>query len=242
MKCGVYIIKHSSGKVYVGSSINIALRWRHHKKKLRKGTHENNYLQRAWNKYGEKEFEFSILELTEADSIRVKEQFWLDKLQVTDRSKGYNLSDQATGGYKSKRKCKILNCNGPNLSKGLCNKHYRRFRRHGSASEKHLRWHKRAQTNCKVPGCSNAHDAKGYCAKHGYYIRKYGRIRKPKIVPNPNQGCSFENCDKKHYSRGYCHTHYERMRYHGQVLKGIKSWEQFLRVTANISDGSKTRP
>jgi hypothetical protein len=37
-------------------------RWNEHKKKLRRRTHTNSYLQNAWNKYGESSFRFSIIE------------------------------------------------------------------------------------------------------------------------------------------------------------------------------------
>jgi len=65
-ECGVYeIVNTINKKRYVGSSVNIKRRWQTHKSKLRKGIHENEHLQRAWNKYGENCFEFHILRTTE---------------------------------------------------------------------------------------------------------------------------------------------------------------------------------
>jgi group I intron endonuclease len=61
---GVYQIKNLvNGKVYIGSSVNIKARWSAHKSTLRKNSHHSAALQRAWDKYGESSFEFSILEL-----------------------------------------------------------------------------------------------------------------------------------------------------------------------------------
>jgi group I intron endonuclease len=58
---GIYNIKNKkSGKFYLGSSINIERRFGRHMNDLRKNKHDNVYLQRAWNKYGEKSFEFLI--------------------------------------------------------------------------------------------------------------------------------------------------------------------------------------
>ena len=66
-KCGIYgIFNTANEKVLVGSSSNIRVRWKNHKVKARRGTHENSYFQAAWNKYGESAFEFRILvELSE---------------------------------------------------------------------------------------------------------------------------------------------------------------------------------
>ena len=51
-----------NGKIYIGSTNNLSKRWNNHRSKLRNGKHENDYLQQAWNKYGEDAFEFSIVE------------------------------------------------------------------------------------------------------------------------------------------------------------------------------------
>lgn len=53
----------TNSKIYVGSTIRkINRRWNIHKSQLRRGIHGNRYLQRSWNKYGENNFQFDILE------------------------------------------------------------------------------------------------------------------------------------------------------------------------------------
>ena len=43
---GVYaIINKTNGKMYIGESINILLRWKFHKEKLNKGLHHSYKLQ-----------------------------------------------------------------------------------------------------------------------------------------------------------------------------------------------------
>lgn len=64
MRSGVYSIRLiSDGREYIGSSVNIDDRWRRHKKDLRGNKHHSAKLQRAWSKYGEDSFEFTIMEL-----------------------------------------------------------------------------------------------------------------------------------------------------------------------------------
>lgn len=61
--CGIYIIQNLiNGNIYIGSSSNIKRRFSQHKSTLRHNTHKNKHLQNAWNKYGEENFEFIIIE------------------------------------------------------------------------------------------------------------------------------------------------------------------------------------
>jgi len=63
---GIYQIRCLlTGKIYVGSAVDIRARWNHHRDMLKRKKHRNKYLQAAWNKYGENNFECSILELVD---------------------------------------------------------------------------------------------------------------------------------------------------------------------------------
>lgn len=65
---GVYKIENTlSGNVYVGSSKDIYGRWVQHKRDLKKQQHHCVYLQRAWDKYGESNFIFEVLEILASD-------------------------------------------------------------------------------------------------------------------------------------------------------------------------------
>lgn len=62
-RSGIYEIKNTeTSDTYIGSSQDIAERWRRHKRDLRKGKHHSRFLQRSWNKYGENVFTFIVLE------------------------------------------------------------------------------------------------------------------------------------------------------------------------------------
>ena len=54
--------------------------------------HDNEHLQKSWNKYGKNNFEFSILETCKEDDRFDVEQKWYDYYQVYDPEKGYNIA------------------------------------------------------------------------------------------------------------------------------------------------------
>lgn len=96
---GIYKIRNrDNDKYYIGSSKNIQKRWREHLNGLRGNRHENEYLQRAWNKYGEKTFEFEIVENIEPEYLLLTEQRYLDCVKQDLGDKCYNLSPFAAGG------------------------------------------------------------------------------------------------------------------------------------------------
>ena len=82
-KSGVYqIVNIATGKIYIGSSVDLYRRYYIHYGSLTRDRHENPKLQRAWNKYGEDCFDFYIVEFLPKDKnlIREREQFWVDKV------------------------------------------------------------------------------------------------------------------------------------------------------------------
>ncbi len=89
---GVYqILCVPTGKVYVGSAINLARRWKEHRAALRAGNHQNSHLQRAWHKYDEAAFAFSILELAPAELLLKVEQCWINTTRCYEEDSGFNI-------------------------------------------------------------------------------------------------------------------------------------------------------
>ena len=80
-----------TGKVYIGQSNNIYKRWTDHRLELRKNQHINNYLQRAWNKYGEAQFEFEIIKKCNIDEMDKWEQYYIAILNSNNLNYGFNL-------------------------------------------------------------------------------------------------------------------------------------------------------
>jgi len=102
---GVYAITNTlNGMKYVGSAARtFKSRWALHLHDLRHGRHHSSHLQRAWNKYGEAFFAFSILAVcSPLNCVRV-EQEWIDRLRSYDRKFGYNACSNAASPLGLKR-------------------------------------------------------------------------------------------------------------------------------------------
>ena len=92
VEVGVYgLFNVVSSKVYVGQSSSMAARWRYHLSRLRNRTHPNEYLQRAFNKYGEGAFEPRVIEETEVASLNPREIFWVAYHKADVPEFGYNM-------------------------------------------------------------------------------------------------------------------------------------------------------
>lgn len=110
---GIYKITNlKTEKIYVGSSINIEQRWNKHKALLRHNKHENIKLQNSWNKHGEDNFEFSVIEECVENELIQKEQYYLDTLLFAQEfikgfnkkfyEFGYNLTPSCINNYFTK--------------------------------------------------------------------------------------------------------------------------------------------
>ncbi|MBI3762978.1 MAG: GIY-YIG nuclease family protein [Chloroflexi bacterium] len=85
----------ANGKIYIGSAVDLRQRWDQHRRSLRRGDHRNAHLQSAWDKYGEENFEFSILEFVDESELLSAEQLWIDGTGCADREIGFNIYDIA---------------------------------------------------------------------------------------------------------------------------------------------------
>lgn len=96
---GIYkIINLVNNKIYIGCASNIRTRKNGHIYDLRKGIHKNDYLQKAWTKYGELNFKFEVVELCDINVLHKKEHFWVSFYNCLDRSVGYNLKPTSLNG------------------------------------------------------------------------------------------------------------------------------------------------
>ena len=78
---GIYQIKSiKTGRIYLGSAINIKTRWNRHKRDLFKNVYHSSFLQRHYNKYGLNDLIFSIVEFCKKEDLLLKEQIYLNSL------------------------------------------------------------------------------------------------------------------------------------------------------------------
>ena len=78
-KSGIYIITNIvNGNRYIGSSNDLYERLYNHLRDLKNNNHHNIYLQNSWNKYGDENFEYGILEYCKEDKRLESEKFYVD--------------------------------------------------------------------------------------------------------------------------------------------------------------------
>lgn len=89
---GIYrIYCKTEDRSYIGQSRNLRERLYHHKYYLNKNTSHHILLQRAWDKYGEEDFTFEVLEY--CNNLDEKEMYYVSK--YNSFTNGYNTT---TGG------------------------------------------------------------------------------------------------------------------------------------------------
>lgn len=93
MGCGIYrILNTNNNKCYIGSSVNLESRKYKHFWMLSRGSHDNGYLQKSFNKHGINSFNFEVLEECDYSELIDKENFYINKYKSNDLTLGYNLS------------------------------------------------------------------------------------------------------------------------------------------------------
>lgn len=117
-KSGIYIITNLvNGKFYIGSASHLSVRWNYHKFKMNKNLSDCKILQKAWNKYGEENFTFRIIELVEDKTkLLEREQFYLDTmkpvyniLKIAGSNLGIKRSKETLKRMSAARKGKYFN-------------------------------------------------------------------------------------------------------------------------------------
>jgi len=102
-KCGVYgFLCRTTGKLYVGSSKNLSLRFQDHIK----GYRSNILLQNAINRYTLNDFVFILFEYCEPKDLISREQFYINSLspefnilQIAGSSLGYKHSEESLAKF-----------------------------------------------------------------------------------------------------------------------------------------------
>jgi group I intron endonuclease len=98
---GIYKIENlGNGKILIGSSKNLPGKANSYKFQLKHGSHMNRQLQSDYNRFGEENFAFEVVDYLEpkdgpdhnyTNDLAALEEMWLEKLQPYGET-GYNKS------------------------------------------------------------------------------------------------------------------------------------------------------
>jgi group I intron endonuclease len=112
MKSGIYQICIND-KIYIGSATNIYNRKHRHLHDLKKNKHCNKKLQNYFNKYGEENFIFDVIEYCNIEVLIEREQYYLDSInpflnicKIAGNSKGFRHSEETKKNLSKNRKGK----------------------------------------------------------------------------------------------------------------------------------------
>lgn len=102
----------------------------------------------------------------------------------------------------TERTCTIEGCPGPHYGRGLCAKHYQRWRKTGSVEDPD-----RSERSCSIEACTRKHKGHGLCAPH---------LREKKLH-EPTTVCGVDGCGTAVLAKGLCSKHYQRMKIKGSL-------------------------
>ena len=121
-----------NNKIYIGSAFQYKNRRNSHLYLLRKEKHHNKHLQKSFIKYGEKNFQFGIIEYVEnKERLIEREQVWIDFFKPE-----YNICTIAGSslGFKFTQETKLIQSeqrsgiNNPNFGKPVSEERKKKFR------------------------------------------------------------------------------------------------------------------
>jgi len=93
-----------NNKFYIGSSTDINTRLDTHKRLLRKNKHSNPHLQNAWNKYGEQNFKYEIIEtIHDINQLLIREKWWIDNTECYKGEIGFNVSRDPVANMRGRK-------------------------------------------------------------------------------------------------------------------------------------------
>lgn len=92
--CGIYKITSPSGRVYIGQSVDIKVRWRSYRK-FSDSNKGQILLNNSFNKYTVENHTFEIIEECLEEDLNCRERYWQDFYNVLDE--GLNLMLQECG-------------------------------------------------------------------------------------------------------------------------------------------------
>ena len=99
MNSGIYeIYNRLNHRVYIGRSVNIQNRILQHLWSLRNGDHHNSALQYDWDRFGEANFSWLVLQRVPPhrgwlETLHIVEKYWINQFILFYRPGVYNQSN-----------------------------------------------------------------------------------------------------------------------------------------------------
>lgn len=125
-------------RVYIGSAVNIQQRWKNHLKLLKGGCHHSIKLQNHFNKYGEQDLWFTVLEDCFKDLLIRREQYYIDILNPWFNI--YKTAGSPLGTKRSEEVCRkssvFMQGNTYRLGKSLSKEHIEALKLAGTGGRK----------------------------------------------------------------------------------------------------------
>ncbi|MGM9834762.1 MAG: GIY-YIG nuclease family protein [Bacilli bacterium] len=98
MTCGIYMIQNKvNNKIYIGQAVDIEKRWRGHINAFKKGKGINIHFQNSWDKYGESNFEFTVICECNENQLNTMEEYYIFELMTNNSDFGYNKNYGGNG-------------------------------------------------------------------------------------------------------------------------------------------------
>jgi len=126
---GIYSITNLvSGRVYIGSTVDLRTRLNYHRTSLLGGSCPNKKLQRDFNSLGLSSFLFDVVEFFEGTEDGLAFREILHTVHAHHQPGGcYNQKCTIPRKETIKRRCII--CKSPHYAKGYCGYHWQQYRR-----------------------------------------------------------------------------------------------------------------
>lgn len=190
----VYRIENRvNNKSYIGLTTNFKQRKIDHFKKLRKNQHPNIHLQNSFNKYGESNFKFSILNWANSkEELDKQEIYFINKYGVLDPKNGYNVQTGGSNGKHSLESRKKISESKKGMKRSLEIRKKISESRIGKYSGKNNPMYGKKHSSLTIKKMKESQKGRKYPNRCGKNHPNFGK----KVTWHKFRGCYYNNSKK----------------------------------------------
>lgn len=147
---------------------------------------------------------------------------------------------------KSITMCAADECDRKSVSKGYCDKHYRRLRKYGDPNVKKLGNGQKGEAAkmpdappeklCTIEGCTRVKYSRGWCKMHYRRWQRNGDPESTRSERVDDKPCIVDSCEETVRVGEFCYAHYARFKRHSDPLAGKQPAER----ATDHEDGDRT--